>query len=144
MNLSLPQGLEPDCPECGNLIFFGRGSSQGCYCIKPDCEYGFATTYIPEIETDPTIYEVYITSLGTNWKQNIVFIALNFNLNINEARKFKVPRQLLLKANAAKVFEVRQKLQERKIEIAIEPKYKYDVYDTNPQSKFTDQTKSKK
>ena len=141
--MSLPQGLEPDCPECGNLVFFRRGSSQGCYCLKSDCEYGFATTYIPEIETDPTIYEVYITSLGTDYQQNIVFLALNFNLNINEARKFKIPGQLLLKADAVKVFEVRQKLCDRAIEIAIEPKYKYEVWDANPQGEFADKTNSK-
>ena len=132
MNLSPPQGLEDNCPECGNLVFFRHGSSQGCYCLKPNCKYGFATTYIPEIMADETIYKVYVTSLGTSWKQNIVFLALNFNLNINEARKFKIPGQLLLKANAVKVFEVRQKLRDREIEIAIEPKYKYDTWNTNP------------
>ena len=141
MNLSLPQGLEDNCPECGNLVFFRRGSSQGCYCLKSGCRYGFATTYIPEIETDPTVYEVYVTSLGTNWQQNIVFLALNFNLSINEARQFKIPGQLLLKANAVKVFEVRQKLSDREIDLAIEPNYKYDTWDSNPEDEFTNKTK---
>ena len=136
MNLSVPQGLENNCPECGNVVFYRRDSTQGCYCIKSNCEYGFATTYIPEIETDLTVYEIYIISLGTNQKQNIVFLALHFNLNINEAVKFKIPGKLLLKANAVKVFKVRQTLRERAIEILIKPEYKYDVWDTNPQGEI--------
>ena len=132
----MTQSIDPEpediCPKCGgNLVFFRQNSTQGYYCSKSDCQYSCVTTYLPEIVKDTTIYEVYITSLGTNWKQNIVFLALNFNLNIQEARKFKIPGQLLLKADAVKVFEIRQRLRDRKINIVIKPKYKYDMWDIN-------------
>lgn len=129
--------LENDCPECGNLVFFRKNFSQGYYCLKSECNYGYATTYIPEILKDCTVYEVYISSLGDNWKQAIVFLALKFNLNLKEARKFKTLKKLLFTGNAAEVFKIRSKLQEKGIKIKILPTYKYDVWDNLPQGEFS-------
>lgn len=125
------------CPECGNrLIFYRQDSTQGYNCLNPKCEYGFATTYIPEIELDETVYSLYITSLGDNWKQAIVFLSLRFNLGINAARKFKDFQELLLSGNAAEIFRVREELNRKGISVAIEPEYKYDVWDDKTQGEF--------
>ena len=125
------------CPECGNrLVFYRRGSTQGCYCRNTKCEYGFATTYIPEIQEDETVYSLYITSLGNDWKQAIVFLSLQFNLDLNTARKFKDSRKLFLLGSAANIFKVREKLNTKGISVKIEPDYKYDVWDDKPQGEF--------
>ena len=126
------------CPECGDiLVFYRRGSSQGCNCRNPRCEYGFATTYIPDIQLDETVYSLYITSLGDNWKQAIVFISLQFNLGINTARQFKEPGKLLCSGSAVEVFRLREKLKQKGISVAIAPEYRYDVWDDKPQGEFT-------
>ena len=126
------------CPECGDrLIFYRRGSSQGCNCRNPRCEYGFTTTYIPDIQLDETVYHLYITSLGDNWKQALVFLSRQFNLGINAARKFKIPGQLLISTDAAEIFKVRKMLSEKGISVAIAPEYKYDVWDDKPQGNLS-------
>ena len=103
------------CPECGNhLIFYRQDSSKGCYCRNAKCEYGFVTSYFPEIVLDKTIYSLYITSLGNNPKQAIVFISLQFNLNINTARKFKGSGKLLFSGSAAEIFKVREKTKSKR------------------------------
>lgn len=130
------KGLENNCPECGNLVYFRKNLSQGYYCLKSECDYGYATTYIPEISRDRTIYQVYISSLGDNWKQALVFLVLKFNLGIQEALKFKQPGQLLLTGDAVKVFDMRERLASKNIKIAISPTYRYDVWDINPQGEF--------
>lgn len=67
-------------------------------------------------------------------------MTLNFNLNIEEARKYKNPGRLLLSGNAVKIFQVREKLKTKQISIAITPEYKYDVWDANPQGEFSNST----
>ena len=121
------------CPECSDrLIFYRQDSTQSCNCLNPKCEYGFATTYIPEIELDETVYSLYITSLGDDWKQAMVFLSLRFNLGINAARKFKDSRELLLSGSAAEIFKVREELNRKGISVAIEPEYQYNVWDDKP------------
>lgn len=140
MNVFLCKGLEDICPECGNLVFYRKNSTQGCFCSKSGCNYGYATTYIPEIHKDLTLYKIFILSLGDNWKRNIVFLSLKFEINIQEAREFKTPGKLLLTADAVEIFHIRQQLKSRGIEIEIIPKYIYEVWDNNPQGEFSGYT----
>jgi hypothetical protein len=94
----------------------------------------FQDRSIPEIEINSTPYKIFVLSLGENWKQNIVFLSLKFDLNIKEARQFKTSGKLLLTADAVRIFHVRQQLIDRGIEII--PKYPYEVWDNNPQGEF--------
>ena len=43
--INLDKVLEDCCPECGNVVFERKNHTQGCYCTKSECHYGYATTY---------------------------------------------------------------------------------------------------
>ena len=130
--------LFPECPGCGNAYNFRQGGSQGCACKIDECEFGYATTYIPEIILDSTIYKVFVEDWGIDWKRALVKIALKLNISVGELRKSKNNREYcLVQGYAQYIFHFRSELNPLGLILRIEPEFPYDIFDINLESEWS-------
>lgn len=131
------KGLFPNCPGCGNAYSFRHGASQGYACHVQRCPWGIATTYIPEILKDRTVYTLSIDALPDESLRSIARLALRLGLSSAEVRQrcrsLPIP---VARASASKVFSLRQELETEGYRVSIVPPFPYDVFDPNPEGKF--------
>jgi hypothetical protein len=133
----MAKGPFPECPGCGNAYRFRLGSSEGYGCDVVSCSWGVATTYLPEICRDPTVYSLSIDALPDTSLRSVARLALRLGIKSSEAREqirnLPIP---FASGSASEVFALRQKLETEGYGVSIQPIFPYDVFDPNPQGKF--------
>jgi hypothetical protein len=133
----LTKGLFADCPGCGNAYFYREASSQGYGCDAQGCSWGVATTYLPAILHDQTLYTVSIESLPDDSLRTIARLAIRLGIPSVDVRQRvgSLPMRVA-EVRAGEALRLRQDLEAEGFGVGIAPPFPYNVFDTKPQGKF--------
>ena len=112
------------CENCGGQIEVRReGSTQGLFCTR--CDWSLVTTYLPEIVSDETLYELSVTSGDYNSEQHIKTVAQLKDINFLAARKL-LQTQLsfvVLTGKASQLMSIKEALQLAGLSYEIQPPF---------------------
>jgi len=126
-----------NCPHCGNLYAFIKGSCAGVSCKVTGCEVGFVTSHFSAFKSDMVDYTCYVERLPENWLPAVAWLGNRFNIPVTQARAYKDDTSLpLITRKAAELFYLRQEFDEHRIEIRIEPEFKYTAEHLNPDGEY--------
>lgn len=113
------------CEVCGgDLVFRREGGTQGYFCKS--CDWAVVTTYIPDIQLDETLYEVFVIGGDYQNGQQVKAVAAVSGLNFLAARQLlKIQRSMVFKGKAVKVKEIRGILADAGLSFEIFPEFPY-------------------
>lgn len=111
------------CPECGSITEkFNEGLTTGIKCTE--CSWSVATTYIPPIEKDHTLYELKIQNGDHKNKNQIKIISKISGVNFLEARNLlKQENPTIFKGNAIEIKKIKSILEKENITTNIQPNF---------------------
>ena len=116
------------CENCGTVMVHAiQDSIQGLRC--PKCgNWGFITTYIPEIKEDQTIYEIHLISGkdSTIEKGQLKVISKICNCNYLEAEKKLSSEDICIaKVSAEEAYEIIKSMKDSGLSYTVAPDFKY-------------------
>ena len=115
------------CKKCGGeMVPTVEDSVQGLKCSQCG-EWDYATTYLPEIYSDKTIYSVFLRPGNHATLQTIKHVASVANCNFIKAKELLCTTdQKILEGTAQTILEAVGKLKSAGIRYVISPDFKYD------------------
>ena len=112
---------------CGKMIFTIEGSIQGQKCSRCG-EWGYMTTYIPEIQNDKTIYSIFLQEENPVTLEIIKTVAMISNLNfVNTKELLSETYPKIFEGSAVDTLTAAKVLKGNRIKYRIYPDFKYDI-----------------
>ena len=116
------------CEKCGGEMFPAiEGSVQGLKCSRCG-EWGYMTTYIPEIQNDKTIYSILLQNGNPVTLETIKSVASISGYNYLEAKALLVgTNEKVFEGFAEDTLKAAKNLKDNGIKYNIYPDFKYDI-----------------
>lgn len=115
--------LNYPCPDCGSITEeINEGLTVGAKCTK--CGWSVATTYIPPIMQDQTLYTVNIQNGDHKNENHIKIISKIAGVNFLQARTLlQKEKSIIFKGKALEIKKIKLILEKLNIVTDIEPKF---------------------
>jgi hypothetical protein len=113
------------CEVCGGEVEFRReGSVQGFFCKS--CDWSLVTTYIPEIELDETVYQVYVSDSNFRDEHQVRAVSEISGLNFLSVRKLlQQEHPMVFEGAAPKVLQALAMLEAVRLRYEIQPPFRW-------------------